>query len=308
MQDLNDLFFFAKVVEHGGFAAAGRALHLPKSKLSRRVAQLEARLGARLIERSSRRFRVTEIGQSFHAHCRGALAEMERAEAVVQAAQAEPRGTVRFSCPTGLLDTISGSLPDFLQRHPKVNVRILAVDRPVDLIQEAIDVALRVRVKLDTDAALTMRTLAHSRRILIAAPAVANRLETQEISSLATLPTLSSTEETGPVTWNLEGPDGRTHALTHTPRLACADFPTLRAAAEAGVGIALLPDHACTAALRSGALVRLYPDWHGQAGIVHLVFTTRVGLPTHVRAWINHLAELFRDRALSGPSPEGALG
>src|SRR5215217_5571905 len=85
MQDLNDLFYFCEVVTHGGFAAAGRALNLPKSKLSRRVAQLEQRLGARLIERSSRHFRVTEIGQSFFERCRSALTEVERAEAMVAA-------------------------------------------------------------------------------------------------------------------------------------------------------------------------------------------------------------------------------
>ncbi|HEX9447276.1 MAG TPA: LysR family transcriptional regulator, partial [Dongiaceae bacterium] len=129
MQDLNDLFFFAEVVAHGGFAAAGRALRQPKSKLSRRVAQLEERLGVRLIERSSRRFRVTEIGQSYYAHCRTALAEVARAEAAVAQAQAEPKGLIRVSCPIGLMEPIGEILPDFMTRHPKVKVQILATNR-----------------------------------------------------------------------------------------------------------------------------------------------------------------------------------
>lgn len=299
MQDLNDLYYFSEVVTHGGFAAAGRALRLPKSKLSRRVAQLEARLGVRLIERSSRSFRVTDIGQSFFERCRSAIGEVERAEAMVAAAQAEPRGTVRFSCPTGLMELVAQMMPAFLSRFPLVNVRVLATDRPVDLIAERIDVALRVRLTLDTDAALTMRTLAHSRRILVASPKLANTLsDTQDIAALAALPTLSSSEEPGNVTWELEGPDGVRHAVTLEPRIACGDFLALRSAALSGLGVALLPDHACSEALQSGALVRLFPQWRSREGIVHLVFTTRTGLPAHVRVWIDCLAEHFRDRRL----------
>lgn len=309
MQDLNDLFYFKEVVAHGGFAAAGRALRLPKSKLSRRVARLEDRLQVRLIERSSRRFRVTDIGQTFYEQCRSALGDMERAEAVIAAAQTEPRGTVRFSCPTGLAELVSAMLPDFLQRYPKVNVRVITANRPIDLIQERIDVALRVRTTLDSDAALTMRTLARSRRILLASPALVNTLtDTHDIAALASLPTVSSAEAPGPVTWNLEGPAGGRHAHTHEPRLACGDFVAVREAAIAGLGVTLLPDHACTAALRSGKLVRVFPEWHGQEGIVHLVFTTRTGLPPQVRAWIEHLAERFRDPALFPPAILGRVG
>ena len=299
MLDLNDLFYFSEVVAHGGFAAAGRALRIPKSKLSRRLAQLEERLGARLIERSSRRFQVTEIGLSFHERCRNALAEVERAEALIANALAEPRGTVRFSCPTGLVEIVARVMPDFLQRHPHVNVRVIAVDRAVDLIAERIDVALRVRTKLDTDAALTMRTLAKSRRILIASPALANAIsDPTDIAALSSLPTLSSSDSPGNVTWELEGPDGQTLNLSHEPRIACGEFIALREAALAGLGVALLPDHACTEALRSGQLVRVFPQWRGREGIVHLVFTTRTGLPPHVRAWIDHLAARFREAGL----------
>src|SRR3984957_7352125 len=178
MQDLNDILYFSQVVTHGGFAAAGRALHVPKSKLSRRVAQLEDRMGARLIERSSRRFRVTEIGGAFYEQCQTALTAAERAEAIVVASLTEPRGVVRFSCPTGLVEIVSRALPDFLKLYPRGRVQIVAVDRAVDLIKEHIDVALRVRLKLDTDASLTVRTVAHSRRILVASPILANDLHT----------------------------------------------------------------------------------------------------------------------------------
>jgi DNA-binding transcriptional LysR family regulator len=293
--DLNDLFYFAEVVTHGGFAAAGRALRLPKSKLSRRVAQLEQRLGARLIERSSRRFRVTDLGRQYFEHCRDGLEAMQRAESAITQARDEPRGRVRFSCPTGLVELLTPAISSFLQRYPQVDLRVLAVDRPVDLISEHIDVALRVRVNLDSDATLTLRTLAHSRRLLFANPALANRIDSPDIAQLATLPTLSSSDGEGPVTWELEGPDGAEHRVTHPPRLACGNFLALREAAIAGLGIALLPDHACFEAVRSGALVRVFPGWSGRTGIAHLVFTTRTGLPLQVRAWIDHLALTFRD-------------
>src|SRR6201999_384106 len=110
--DLNDYMLFAEIVAHGGFAAAGRALRMPKSTLSRRVAALEARLGVRLIERSTRRFRVTEVGQAFHERCRTLVLDAKQAEAIVAEAKAEPHGRIRFSCPTGLVASLSGGLPD----------------------------------------------------------------------------------------------------------------------------------------------------------------------------------------------------
>ncbi|WP_081433953.1 LysR substrate-binding domain-containing protein [Azorhizobium caulinodans] len=293
MADLNDYAFFAEVVRHGGFAPAGRALHTPKSKLSRRVAALEARLGVRLIERSSRRFRVTEVGEAFYGRCRALLEEAEQAEALVAQARSEPRGLVRFSCPTGLVEVLSPGLPAFLSRHPKVRMQLIAADRPVDLIAERIDVALRVRVDLTTDASLTMRTLGRSRRILVAAPALAGRVPGADIASLNDLPTLGSNDEIGETVWDLVGPDGASHSLRHEPRLSCVDFAALREAAAAGLGVALLPDHICRTDLASGRLVRVFPGWGGQMGIVHIVFTTRRGLTPAVRALIDHLAATF---------------
>lgn len=300
MPDLNDLFYFVQVVAHGGFAPAGRALRIPKSRLSRRVADLEARLGVRLIERSSRRFRVTEIGEACYEQSRLAVAAAERAEAVVAARLTEPRGVVRFACPTGLVELVSPMIPPFLKRHPQVNVQIIATDRAVDLINERIDLALRVRVTLDADATLTMRMLGKSRRILVASPAIANGLATGDIAALGTVPTLATSDDVGDVVWSLEGPDGALREQRLSPRFSCVDFAAVRDAAVAGLGVALLPDHACAAALRNGALTRVFPDWRGREGRVHLVFTTRTGLPPQVRAWIDHLAADFPEAALGG--------
>lgn len=289
--DLNDLAYFAEVVRYGGFAAAGRALGEPKSKLSRRVAALEERLGLRLIERSSRRFQVTDTGQAFYERCRAMLAEADQAEALVMQAQAEPHGRIRFSCPTGMVAPVSGLITTFLARYPKVRLQLVATDRGVDLIGERIDLALRVRVDLTADAELTIRSLGQSVRILVASPQLASRVASVE--QLATLPALSTNDERDVVDWELEQADGRRQTVRVEPRIGCTDMDQLLAAAMAGLGIALLPDRVCRPALEAGRLVRVLPAWHGQIGIVHLVFTTRRGLPPAVRALIDHLARGF---------------
>ena len=290
--NLNDYVYFAEVVAHGGYAAAGRALREPKSKLSRRISALEARLGVRLIERSSRRFRVTEVGQSLYESCRAMMLEAERAEALVAEAQAEPHGRIRMSCPANLAKVISAIARGFLARYPKVQLQLVVTDRAVDLIEERVDLALRVRRALTSDASLTLRVLGNSRWILVASPPPASQLGA-DIADLASFATLGTNDEAGEVTWTLERDDGAVHVLRHEPRMTCADYAVLCDAAADGLGVAFLPDHACAAHVASGKLVRIFRDWRSKDGIVHLVFTTRRGLPPAVRALIDHVAKEF---------------
>ncbi|ATW03888.1 LysR family transcriptional regulator [Sphingorhabdus sp. YGSMI21] len=298
--DLNDFAYFAEVVTHGGFAAAARVLHEPKSKLSRRIARLEERLGLRLIERTSRRFRVTDVGQAFYERCRTIQLEAEQAEALVMQAQSEPNGLVRFSCPTGMIELVSDLVGSFLKRYPRMRLQLVATDRAVDLIGERIDLALRVRVALTSDAELTMRSLGSSTRILVAHPAMAAGLN--DCAQLARLPILATNDTDGETEWHLEAEDGRTETCRHEPRLGCSDMAAVREAAIAGLGVALLPYHVCLQALSDRRLVRALPDWRGQKGLVHLVFTTRRGLPPAVRALIDHLAAGFPRDILDDPS------
>ena len=173
LSDLNDLRFFVEVVDHGGFSAAGRALGIPKSRLSNRVARLEERLGVRLLQRSTRRFVITEVGERFLSHCRDMLEQARAAQAAVEELSAEPRGLVRVSSPIAMAPTVMAELiPEFLARYPKMQVRLLASDRRVDLIGEGFDIAIRVRDKLDTDASLVLRAFGQSRVLLVAAPPV----------------------------------------------------------------------------------------------------------------------------------------
>lgn len=216
-------------------------------------------------------------------------------------AQSEPHGLIRFSCPTGMIEVISGLVRSFLDRYPKMRLQLIAADRPADLIGERIDLALRVRVALTSDAELTMRSIGGSTRILVANPSMAIRLNESE--QLTQLPTLTTNDTDAETEWHLETEDGRTQLLRHEPRLGCGDMAAVREAAIAGLGVALLPYHVCLPALNDGQLVRVLPDWRGQKGLVHLVFTTRRGLPPAVRALIDHLAAGFPRDILDDRSP-----
>src|SRR5713226_3674319 len=133
MHDFNDLQFFAAVVCHRGFSAAARVLEVPKSRLSRRVALLEARLGVRLLDRTTRGLGLTQVGQQVFEHARAAVLEAEAAEEAALRMQAEPRGLVRLSCPLGLQGAIAAALPAFLATHPRLRVQCIVTNRRVDL-------------------------------------------------------------------------------------------------------------------------------------------------------------------------------
>jgi DNA-binding transcriptional LysR family regulator len=301
MGELDDYVLYAGVIENGGFARAGRVLGMAKSKLSRRVAALEARLGVRLIERSTRQFHVTAVGEALYEECRTIVSDVERARGVTAVAVGEPRGAVRFSCPTGLIDVLSAAFAEYVRRYPKVRLAVVATDRPVDLIRDRIDVALRVRTDLDGESGgLTVRTLGRSRRILVAAPALAERLGRGGLEALRGVDTLSSTDQPGEISWDLVSVTGGAFHLRHDPRLRCETFAALVAAAVAELGVALLPDHAVAPEIAAGRLAHVFPEWHAQEGVVHLVFTGRRGLPPAVRALIDDLAAVFKSRVVPG--------
>ena len=297
MHDLNDVQYFAAVVEHRGFSAAARALNLPKSSVSRRIANLEARLGVRLLVRSTRNIRLTEVGNSFYDRCRAILADLDAAEREVAVTRAEPIGLVRMSCPTGLAQfVLAKALPPFLARYPRVRLQVLATNRAIDLVEDNIDIAIRARVR-STDEAATMRMLGKSELIFVASPAFATaRRASVGIDTLSSLPFLSFLEEAARPTWTLSGPNGATKTLSFDPVLRSSDFNILLNAASAGLGIALLPSEVVADDIRMMRLVRILPDWHSEEVAIHLVFATKRGIVPAVRVLIDYLAEQWRFR------------
>lgn len=293
LADLNDLRFFAAVVEHGGFSAAGRALGVPKSRLSKRVALLEERLGVRLLQRTTRRFAVTEVGERFHAHCRAMLEEAQAAQDAVAELSAEVRGVVRVSCPVSLAQTVLAYLvPDFLAQHPKVQVRVVATNRRVDLIGEGIDIALRVRDKLDADASLILRSVGQSSVLLCASPAFLDAHDRPKApAELESLPLLSWYEHEGAQALELIGADGARTQVEMRARLICGEFNVILEAARRGIGVAALPEFMCAPAIQRGELEVVLPQWSIPQGIAHFVYASRRGLLPGVRAFVDFLAE-----------------
>lgn len=295
MRDLNDLYFFVRVVEHGGFAPAGRALGVPKSRLSRRIALLEQRLGTRLLQRSTRRFVLTEAGRTYLAHCKAMLVEADAADEAIALTQSEPRGIVRLTCPVALLDAHVGAmLAAFMVRHPHVQLHLEATNRRVDVVGEAMDIALRVRPPPLEDSDLVMRVLADRGQCLVASPAL---LESggapRSPAELSQLPSLALGTPQAEHAWQLHGPDGAQAAIRHQPRLVTLSMTALRAAAVAGVGIVQLPRMLVREQLRRGELVAVLAQWSPRREIIHAVFASRRGLLPAVRTLVDFLAARF---------------
>ena len=292
MQDLNDLNLFVAVVTHGGFSAAARALDAPKSKLSRRVAGLEEHLGVRLLERSTRRFQVTEVGEDVFRHARAAMTEAEAIDDIVLLRKAEAQGLVRVAAPPGVDRLISRSLPRLLQRHPKLRIQVIVSNRRVDLIEERVDIAVRFREVLDTDADLQMKVVSRAAGVVVASPdLLAAYGQPDGPAALSDYPTVSLTDTASSDRWLLRNDAGEEIEVVHEPRLSSSSPSIVRQAAADGVGVAVVPEWSCHELLESGRLVRILPEWTRHQGMVHMVFTSRRGLLPGVRAVLDFLAE-----------------
>lgn len=295
MFDLNELFLYAKVVEHGGFAAAGRALNLPKSTLSRRVSQLEARLGARLIQRSTRQFQVTDIGQAYYRHCVAMIAEAESAEDVIAFNKSEPRGVIRLSCTTALLNYwVAPMLAQFMAQCASVELNVKSFNRKVDINSEGYDMALNLCFPPLESSELVMKVLAKSPQVLVASATFLQGAPLPLLpADLAGLATIHWGNPLLQYLWDLTGPDGATAQVVHTPRLVSDDMSTLKNAALAGVGIANLPQVVVKDELADGRLIAVLPEWQPAEGVITAVFPSRRGLMPSVRSLIDFLGEAF---------------
>ena len=305
MQDLNDMLYFAEVVDRGGFAAAGRSLGLPKSKLSRRVAELEARLGVRLLQRTTRKLSLTQAGELYHRHCVAMREDAEAAEEAVAVVQGEPRGTIKVTCPVTLAQsTIGPLLPRFLARHAQVRVDMQVTNRVIDLVQEGVDVALRVRPTLDDSGTLIVKRLGDTAGLLVASPQLLERAgPPSSVEDLKRLPTIAMSAADGRASWHLVGPHGREFDFQHKPCYTADDMLTLKYAVLQGTGICVLPDYMCGRELREGRLAQALPGWAPRVGIMHAVFPSRRGLVPAVRRFLDFLGENVTTEGLLNSCP-----
>lgn len=295
MQDLNDLYYYVQIVEQGGMAAAGRALGIPKSKLSRRLAGLEERLGVRLIQRSTRRFHVTQVGQQYYLHCKAMLVEAEAAQESIDAIHSEPCGVIRVSCPIALLHAHVGQmLADFMVTYPDVSIQLEATNKRIDLVAEGIDLALRVRPRPFEDSDLVLRVLSDRGVGLVASPSLVKQYEMPKMpADILDWPSLARGQAEQGFEWSLKGPDGESITQPHAPRYITTDMTALQVAACAGVGVVQLPHLMVADDIAAGNLVPLLPDWQPEREVIHAVFPSRRGLLPSVRALIDHLAQAY---------------
>lgn len=303
MQDLNDLYYFAQVVEHGGYAAAGRALGIPKSTLSRRILELEERLGVRLLQRSTRKLAVTEIGQEYYRHCVAMLVEAEAAQEAIDRSRSGPQGLIRVSCPPALVCFAIGPIvARFMTANPRVTLELDSTSRRVDVIGEGIDVALRVRFPPLEDSDLAMRGLGESPQRIVGSPKLVGGLpKPLNPADLAALPSLGLGPLNREHVWDLSGPNDARVRIPHRPRLVTDDMSQLLHAAIEGVGVVQLPDIVADDTIGSGALVDLLPEWSPPKGIVQAVFGSRRGLLPSVRSFIDFLAAEYNKPSRAGP-------
>lgn len=293
MQDLNDMLYFAEVVDRGGFAAASRVLGLPKSKLSRRVAGLEERLGVRLLHRTTRKLSLTQPGEIYHRHCVAMREQAEAANDAVLRVQNEPRGTVRVTCPVTLAQTTIGPLiPQFLAQYPQVRIDMQVTNRVVDLVQEGVDVALRVRQSLDDSGSLVVKRLGPAQGLLVASPQLLQRFGQPQLpEGLRALPTVAMSAADGRASWQLHGPGGKSFELQHQPVFTADDLLTLKFAVLQGTGMSVLPDYMCMEEMQRGELVPVLQGWAPPAGLVLAVFPSRRGMVPAVRRFLDFLGE-----------------
>ena len=293
MEDLNDLYFFASVVQYGGFSAAARTIGVEKTRLSRRIGALEKRLGVRLLQRTTRALALTEAGQRFYDRC---LATVEGAQAAfdsVAELRREPAGLVRLSSPVLLTQRcLAHALPAYMTTHPKVPVFVEPTDRTVNVIEERFDIAIRAKPVIEDVAGLVAKTLGNSQRVMVASPAFLDRYQRPENpANLPTLNTVASTDDIfdGGARWTLTNLDSRTQQIELKPRLVTSDLRVRLQAAVHGIGIALLPEQVVAAPLTEGLVERVLPGWSGAKNILHLVYPTPRGMLPSVRSLIDYL-------------------
>ncbi|HET6284825.1 MAG TPA: LysR family transcriptional regulator [Polyangia bacterium] len=298
--DLNLVAAFTRVVELGSFTAAAAALGMPKSSVSRAISRLEDGLGVRLLQRTTRRLGLTQAGERYIAEVRGPVARVAEASSEIADSGKEPRGLVRISIAPEMGDGwISELMVGFVQRYPKIRIEMVVTNRRVNLIEEAIDLALRAG-KLD-DSTLVARKLAIAEVGLFAAPSYLKRRgQPRRMSDLTAHDCVLHKTSEGILPWRLSGPRGIERVEVTGP-ITADDLGSVRLLAIAGLGIALLPDIVTHADITAGSLVRVLPGYALRGAALHLVSVPLRHVPTRVTLLRDYLLREIPARVAGTP-------
>jgi len=292
---LQEITIFSRIVGTGSLSAAARDLGMSPALVSRRLASLEARLGVRLVNRTTRSLHLTDEGAAYYETCTRVLAEIEEADAAVSAGRAEPRGVLRVALPASFgHQHVAPLVPKFAERYPDVQLALSLSDRTVNVVEEGFDLAVRIADL--ADSSLPARTLAPNRRVVCASPAYLRRHGTPRTPEDLAQHNCLATDFT--MNWDYRGPDGKPGSVRVTGRYACDNWEVLREWAVAGLGVALKSTWDVRRHLEDGSLVSLLPGYTFATDVaIYAVYPHRRHLPAKTRAFIEFLAESF------GPEP-----
>jgi DNA-binding transcriptional LysR family regulator len=302
MEMLKAMAVFAQVVDSGGFSAAARQLGLTASATSRHVSRLEAHLGARLLQRTTRSLALTELGQQVHAACKRMLGTAHEIHALAGSYNARPTGIIRVSAPVvfGQL-WLAPKLPGFCDLYPEVDVRVTLVDRNVDLVEDGIDLAIRIARELAPG--LVARPLCAMRYVLVASPGyLASHGAPDTPAALAGHRCAHLGYAPFGDSWTLRRGDVRENVRVPA-RVTINNSGAILALVEAGGGIGLVPDFTARAAMQEKRVQQVLPEWEfcePYVGAVHAVYLPGKNLPLKVRAFIDYLVAAA---AGDGPAP-----
>jgi DNA-binding transcriptional LysR family regulator len=284
--DINELFIFAKVVQHKSFTGAARDLSLPKSTVSRKISELETRLGVRLLQRTTRHLSLTDAGQVYHEYCARIVSEAEDAERAVTSMQGSPRGRLRVTAPLnfGFLGSLLGA---FLLQYKDIELEIICTDRVVDLIEEGFDIGIRAGIL--KDSSLISKSLGSLAGILAASPTYLKKNGTpQKISDLNDHSIMLFGAGEGRFGWQLRN-GSKTASFTKGARIVVNDQEMLYHAAISGLGICMLPAFRCAEGIRKGSLTRVLPEWSSKEISLSAVYPSARHLSAKVKVFLQYL-------------------
>lgn len=288
--DLNDIVVFTKVVETKSFTGAAEQLGLPKSTVSRKLAQLEERLGVRLVQRTTRKLALTDIGEAYYERCSRIVADVAAAEQLVTDMQSTPRGRLRVTAPVDFSSAYLGEIiASFIANHREVNVEVEATDRVVDLIEEGFDLAVRFGPM--PESTLIAVRLCGITGTLCAAPSYLARRGTPKlVEELDDHDRVLFTPGSRNQTWTLVNGEA-SYEFGRPAHFASNNFGAVRDVVLAGGGLAVLSDFMVAHDIKNGLLVHVLPEWSSRTNDVHAVYPARQNLPPRLSLFIEHLVK-----------------
>jgi DNA-binding transcriptional LysR family regulator len=300
MDRITSMTTFVKVVDVGGFSAAARALNLSSSMVTNHIQSLEERLGVRLLNRSTRKVNLTEVGHAFYDRCVRIIAELDDAEQVAEALHSRPRGTLRLNTSVAIPSVIAPAIAKFVALYPEASVSITATGRMVDLVEEGFDLAIRI-VPIP-DSSLIIRRLASYSFVVCGAPDYfASRGRPERPADLVHHNCMNYSAAPWGPEWHFASPDSD-QAVPATGNLQANNADSLRRAAVLGQGLIYVPTFVISDELKSGRLVPILTEFPTIEWSIDAIYPHRQHLSAKVRSFIDLVAKHFHDTKWDNPS------